>query len=112
MTMTESEREEWLATRKEEGFKIDPATAKVWWRYAQTLDPYGIEPDLPPECDCIGRAYFAWRPEIGIWVAFEDLPHATREALWRRIGAGEFDLGLDVLAMFGVGGNPSSPPVR
>ena len=51
--------EEWLAVRRAEGRKIDPATAEVDWRYAQVLDPYGVCPDLPEECDCIGREYFA-----------------------------------------------------
>jgi hypothetical protein len=36
--------EEWLAIRKEEGLKIDPDTAEVNWHYAQTLDPYGVDP--------------------------------------------------------------------
>ena len=34
--------EQWLATRKEAGLKIDPETAEVDWIYAQTLDPYGV----------------------------------------------------------------------
>lgn len=44
----ELERQNWLAARKEEGSKIDPATAKVMWEYGQILDPYGVR-DLPPE---------------------------------------------------------------
>ena len=31
--------EQWLATRKEAGIKIDPETAEVDWTYALTLDP-------------------------------------------------------------------------
>jgi hypothetical protein len=65
--------EEWLAIRKEEGLKIDPRTAEVEWTYAQVLDPYGVYPDLPPECDCVGRAYFARRPGSDVWVWFGDL---------------------------------------
>ena len=38
--------EEWLAIRKEEGLKIDPDTAEVDWVYAQTLDPYGVDPKV------------------------------------------------------------------
>jgi hypothetical protein len=76
--------EEWVATRKEEGLKIDSSTAEVEWCYAQVLDPYGIHPDLPDECDCVGRAYFARRPASAIWVHFDDLPEGTREALWER----------------------------
>lgn len=48
--------EQWLAIRKEEAPKIDPATAEVTWWYAQTMDPYGVDPDLPDELKCIGRA--------------------------------------------------------
>jgi hypothetical protein len=46
----ESDVEQWLAIRKEAGLKINPKTAEVEWRYAQTLDPYGVYPDLPEEC--------------------------------------------------------------
>jgi hypothetical protein len=76
--------EEWLAIRKQEGLKIDPNTAEVHWHYAQTLDPYGIDPDLPEDCQCIGREYFARRPGSDIWVHFYDLPKKTRDALWGR----------------------------
>jgi hypothetical protein len=74
----------WLAIRKKAGRRIDPETAEVTWIYAQTLDPYGIEPDLPEECYCIGREYFARSPGSDIWVCFGDLPAATRDALWEK----------------------------
>jgi hypothetical protein len=54
--------EQWLATRKEAGLKIDPETAEAHWTYAQTLDPYGVYPDLPDECWQVGREYFARSP--------------------------------------------------
>jgi len=76
--------EKWLAIRREEGLKIDPSTAEVDWSYAQVCDPYGIDPDLPEEYDCIGRAYFARRPGSEVWVCFDDLPEKTRVALWKR----------------------------
>lgn len=76
--------EEWLAVRKEAGLKIDPETAEVEWWYAQTLDPYGVYPDLPEECHQVERAYFACSPESDIWVEFGDLPEATRNALWQK----------------------------
>ena len=85
--MTKAEEmsvEQWLAIRKEEALKIDPATAEVDWCYAQVVDPYGVCPDLPEEYDCVGRAYFARRPGSDIWVEFGDLPEATREALHHR----------------------------
>jgi hypothetical protein len=73
--------EQWLAIRKEAALKIDPETAEVAWWYAQTLDPYGIDPDLPEECEQIGREYFAFAPGSDIWVSFGDLPNETRDAL-------------------------------
>jgi hypothetical protein len=76
--------EQWLAIRKEAGLKIDPETAEVDWRYARTFNPYGLSlPDLPEEYN-IGREYFARSPGSDIWVNFDDLPKATRDALWER----------------------------
>ena len=82
--MTDEQRKIWRALRKEAGLKIDPETAEVTWEYAQILDPYGLHPDLPPECDQVGRAYFARSPGSEVWVEFGDLPDATRDALWRK----------------------------
>ena len=75
---------EYYSIREEAGRHIDPATAEVDWEYGQTLDPYGIEPDLPEECQQIGRVYFARSPGSDIWVWFGDLPEATRTALWEK----------------------------
>ena len=58
----ESDVEQWLAIRKEAGLKINPKTAEVEWRHALTLDPYGVYPDLPEECQQVGRQYFARIP--------------------------------------------------
>ena len=74
--------EQWLAIRKEAALKIDPETAEVDWIYAQTLDPYGVLPDLPEEYQQTGREYFARSPGSDVWVHFHDLPEATRAALW------------------------------
>jgi hypothetical protein len=76
--------EEWLAIRKEAGLQIDPETAEVCWKYALTLDPYGIYPPLPEEYQQVGREYFARSPGSEIWVEFGDLPGATQEALWEK----------------------------
>jgi hypothetical protein len=84
MTMNKIDRAAFRAARKEAGLKIDPATAEVDWTYAQTLDPYGIDPDLPEELQQIGRAYFACSPGSDVWVEFGDLPEATRNALWAK----------------------------
>ena len=77
--------EDWLAVRKQEGLKIDPSTAEVDWEFAQTSDPYGVNPDLPEELQQVGRAYFARRPGSDVWVWFGDLTEATRHALWKRL---------------------------
>lgn len=74
--------EQWLQIRKEEGRKIDPDTAEVDWCYAQVLDPYGVDPELPEEYRQVGREYFARSPGSDIWVCFGDLPSVTSEKLW------------------------------
>jgi hypothetical protein len=76
--------EQWLAIRKEAALKIDPRTAEVFWRYAQTLDPYGVDPDLPKEYRQVGREYFARSPDSDAWVWFGDLPEKVRDALRER----------------------------
>ncbi len=75
--------EQWLAMRKEAGSKLDPETAEVMWKYGQTLDPYGVCPDLPGELQQVGREYFARSPGSDIWVWFGDLPDEVRERLWK-----------------------------
>jgi hypothetical protein len=69
--------ESWLAWRRAAGRHIDPATAEVTWWYAQTLDPYGVCPDLPEEYRQVGREYFARSPGDDLWISFCDLPEAT-----------------------------------
>jgi hypothetical protein len=67
---TEAEKvERWLAVRKEAALQINSETAEVCWVYAQTSDPYGVEPDLPEEYQQVGREYFARSPgsDIGVW---------------------------------------------
>ena len=48
-------KEEFLANRKAAGRVIDVETCEIaqWW--VQILDPYGVEPDLPDEMQCVGR---------------------------------------------------------
>jgi hypothetical protein len=82
--MPDLDVEQWLASRKEAGLKINPVTAEVCWIYAQTGDPYGVYPDLPEECRQVGRAYFARAPGSDIWVNFGDLPNETRDTLWEK----------------------------
>jgi hypothetical protein len=84
-TRTVSIRAEiWHALLKIAGRQIDPENAEVHWRFGQVVDPYGVYPDVPPECNCIGRCYFARAPGSRVWIEFGDLPEATREALWMR----------------------------
>jgi hypothetical protein len=76
--------EQWLQIRKETALVIDPQTAEITWHWRHTLDPYGVDPDLPKECRQIGREYFARSPGSDIWVSFHDLPDNVREALYTR----------------------------
>ncbi len=80
--------EEWLAIRKEAAAQIDPDTAEVFWKHGEVADPYGVDPDLPDECMCIGRIYFARNPETDVSVAFEDLTDEVRNRLWENNKAG------------------------
>jgi hypothetical protein len=82
--MSDQEWNKFQSIRTEAGRNIDPAIAEVEWTYAQTLDPYGIDPDLPEEYQQVGRKYFARSPGSDIWVWFGDLPETTRTALWER----------------------------
>ncbi len=77
-------KDQWLNIRKEEGRRIDPDTAEVFWRHAYVADPYGVDPDLPEELRCIGRVFFARSPGSDIWVSFYDLPDEVREKLWTK----------------------------
>jgi hypothetical protein len=74
----------WHALLETAGRQIDPETAEVCSVWRQVLDPYGVYPDLPAECDCVGRCDFARAPGTGLWIEFGDLPEATREALRMR----------------------------
>jgi hypothetical protein len=73
------------ALRQAVGLHIDPETAEVEWNYAQTLDPYGDDPNLPEEHWEVGREYFTRSPGSDVWICFGDLPEATRDALWKRM---------------------------
>jgi hypothetical protein len=81
--MTEITVDQWLAIRKEAALKIDPETAEVLWDYGQIADPYGVCPDLPPECECVGRNYFARASGSDVWVWFGDLPNEVEKRLWK-----------------------------
>jgi hypothetical protein len=95
--LTDQELTEFRSIRTEAEQHIDPITAEVEWTYAQTMDPYGIDPDLPEEYRQVGREYFARSPGSDIWVWFGDLPEAISSALWERHrGTLAFPAGLPV----------------
>ena len=83
-TVDELTIEQWLQIRKEEGRKINPEIAEVMCDRVYLADPYDDDPDLPEECKCIGRAYFARSSGSDIWVLFYDLPDETERRLWER----------------------------
>jgi hypothetical protein len=72
------------ALRKAVGLQINPETAEIHWTYAQTLDPYGDDPDLPEEHWQVGREYFARSAGSDVWIWFGDLPKEVQEALWEK----------------------------
>src|SRR5262249_43664858 len=76
----------WLEDRKRAGKLIDPATAKVYFEFTGP-DVYGVW-KMPSEY--VGRTYFARSPGSDIWVAFDDLPEETVQAIEARIAAGDF----------------------
>jgi hypothetical protein len=90
--------EEWEAWRQAAGLHIDSKTAEVRWDYRQVLDPYRVWPEMPDECQCVGRAYFARSPGMSVWIEFADLPRATRDALWQKHESElAFPAGLDFI---------------
>jgi hypothetical protein len=74
-------REGWMAERRAAGKRINPATAEVWFEYADTADPYGDGLVCEDERGTVGREFFAMDPVERIPVLFEDLPPATAYAL-------------------------------
>jgi hypothetical protein len=73
-----------LEHRRQVGLTIDPATAETTFWWADMNDPYHILDEKYHEGQS-GREYFARNPG-GVWVDFNDLPEATRKALWQRDG--------------------------
>jgi hypothetical protein len=69
------------------GLTIDPATAETIFWHADAGDPYRIL-DEKFHYGCVGRERFARHPGASNsdWVNFEELPEATRDALWKRDG--------------------------
>ena len=85
--------------------RIDPYTARMVWWYAQTLDPYGLGYDLPPEADQVGREYFLTDPKAECAVRVDDVrelhPEIPDEE-WKKLmrAAAERDDSPDPVPMF------------
>jgi hypothetical protein len=78
-----------MVERRAAGLLIDPSTAEIDWNYAPTLDPYGDGITFLPQHELVGREYFVRAPDSDIWVCVGgDLPDATRDAIWKRLGFG------------------------
>jgi hypothetical protein len=82
--ISKAEYDRRMEERRAAGLLLDPSTAEIDWNYAQTLDPYGDGLPLLPREDQVGREYFARAPDSDIWVEVDDLPDATRDAIWKR----------------------------
>ena len=78
---TKAERER----LREIGVTIDPAIAETMFWYGDASDPYGILDQEMFDEHCYGRVQTARNPG-GEWVAFDDLPETTYEALSKREG--------------------------
>ncbi|HQR23750.1 MAG TPA: hypothetical protein PK163_03125 [Steroidobacteraceae bacterium] len=83
--------EQWLQIRKEEGLRIDAETAEVTWIYARVLDPYRLGLEIPEDCQCAGRQWFARAPDSDIWVSFHELPEETVAKILARPEPGRDD---------------------
>ena len=77
-----------LAIFKEAGRKIDPETAEIDRYYCCPHNPYGLYPEseMPKGLIGVSKEYFVRSPGSDIWVWEGDLPQATHEALYKRLG--------------------------
>jgi hypothetical protein len=82
----QASKKRWLSVRKEQGLKIDPETAEVFFEEGSARNPYGLN-DFTYEEDSLWPNYFARSPGSDVWVLFEDLPKTTCDRLWARVRA-------------------------
>ena len=85
--------------------RIRPDTATLTFQYAQTLDPYGEDPNLPPELQQTGREYFLFDPDEKVWVLEQEVRELhpdVSDAEWRGLmrRAAERDEMPDPVPMF------------
>ena len=84
--MTAEERQQWLASRKEAGLKINIETCELGRWPANDCDPYGIKVDLNKEIYVqIGTNRFVRSAESRGWVCEDDLPLDKCKAMYDRI---------------------------
>jgi hypothetical protein len=82
--MTEEELQQWVASRKEAGLRIDIETCELARWPANDLDPYGVshDPDLYVQ---IGTNRFVRSSTSNGWINEEDLPIEKARAMYDRI---------------------------
>jgi hypothetical protein len=83
--MTEEQCQQWLASRKEAGLKIDINTCELGRWYANDCDPYNLRTDLAEEMYQIGTNRFVRSAESCGWVHEGDLPSDKLKAMYDRI---------------------------
>jgi hypothetical protein len=87
--LTLAEFEEWVASRKEAGRKIDTETCELGWWYADDVDPYGFlmaKGELPEGFVQIGRNRFVRSADSAGWISEDDLPIEKVRAMYARLG--------------------------
>jgi hypothetical protein len=80
--LTEADIEAYLAQRKADALKIDPANCDVLRSRVQMVDPYGLY-HVSGEADCIGSHLFVRALPDGQWVSEWDLPDGILKEITR-----------------------------
>ena len=74
---------QWLAIRKEAGRKIDPKTAQRYLDVCSGSRPYGVDPEIPVECEQFGQGLLllsSRQRHLGLVWRFAQV---DRKALWK-----------------------------
>lgn len=87
--MTLADVQAFIAERRAEGLRIDPATCERACWAVPIIDPYGLL-DLPEEEQCFSPEPFVRNPG-GDWVWYGDVPEATFAAILARAEKVEAD---------------------
>jgi hypothetical protein len=82
--ISKAEYDRRMGERRAAGLLIDPSTAEIGCSMVLLLDPYYDGLPLLREEEEVGHFCFARAPDSGIWVSDNDLPDATRHAIWKR----------------------------